>query len=85
VRSFGADHVVDYSREDFTKALGTYDLMIDIVRDRSRRECSRILKPEATLVLVGGPKTNRLIGPLGHIVRLRLSAARDPGQDVITN
>jgi NADPH:quinone reductase-like Zn-dependent oxidoreductase len=35
-----------------------------------------VLKPQATVVLVGGPKTNRLIGPMGHVVKLSLAGLR---------
>ncbi len=76
VRSIGADHVIDYTREDFTRSDGGYDLMLDIAGNRSWSECKRILKPQATLVIVGGPKTNRLVGPMGHILRVRVSAVR---------
>ena len=76
VRSIGADHVVDYTREDFTRTGGAYDLMLDMVGNRSWSECSHVLKPRATLVIVGGPKTNRLVGPIGHIIRVRLAGAR---------
>jgi NADPH:quinone reductase-like Zn-dependent oxidoreductase len=71
-RSLGADHVVDYTQEDFTSTDERYDLMLDVAGSRSWSECMRVLRPEATLVLVGGPKTNRMFGPLGHVVRLRL-------------
>jgi NADPH:quinone reductase-like Zn-dependent oxidoreductase len=71
-RSLGADHVIDYTQEDFTRSEQRYDLMLDIAGSRSWSECKRVLDPQATLVLVGGPKTNRMFGPLGHVVRLRL-------------
>lgn len=76
IRSLGADHVVDYAREDFTRSGQPYDLMLDVSGGRAWRECRRILKPNATFVLIGGPKTNRLIGPLAHIIRIRLAALR---------
>jgi len=76
VRSLGADHVIDYTHEDFTRSDRRYDLMLDVAGSRSWSECRRVLNPQATLVLVGGPKTNRLIGPLGHIVKVRLAALR---------
>jgi NADPH:quinone reductase-like Zn-dependent oxidoreductase len=76
IRSLGADHVVDYAREDFTRSGQRYDLMLDVAGGRSWRECRRVLKPNATFVLIGGPKTNRLIGPLAHIIRIRLAALR---------
>jgi NADPH:quinone reductase-like Zn-dependent oxidoreductase len=73
VRSLGADHVIDYTREDFTLNGQRYDVLLDIAGSRSWSEYRRVLKPKASLVLVGGPKTNRLIGPLGHVARVRLA------------
>ena len=73
-RSIGADHVVDYTREDFTRSDERYDLMLDVAGSKSWSECKRVLTPQATLVIVGGPKTNRLLGPLGHLVKVRLAA-----------
>ena len=71
VRSLGADHVVDYEREDFTKSERRYDLMIDIAGSRPFPKCRRVLTPGATIVVVGGSK-NRLLGPLYHVLRMRL-------------
>jgi NADPH:quinone reductase-like Zn-dependent oxidoreductase len=71
VRSLGADHVVDYTREDFTRGGRRYDVMLDVAGSRSWSECKRVLDPQATVVLIGGPKDNRLLGPLGHILKLR--------------
>lgn len=76
IRSLGADHVIDYAREDFTRSGQRYDLVLDVMGGRSWRDCRRILNPNATFVLIGGPKTNRLIGPLTHILRIRLAALR---------
>ena len=76
VRSIGADHVIDYTREDFTRNDRRYDLMLDVAGSRSWSECRRVLNPQATLVIVGAPKGNRLIGPLSHIVKVRLAALR---------
>ena len=75
-RSLGADHVIDYTEEDFTRTDRRYDLMVDVAGSRSWTECRRVLTPQATLVIVGGPKTNRLLGPLGHLVKVRLAAVR---------
>jgi NADPH:quinone reductase-like Zn-dependent oxidoreductase len=75
-RSLGADRVVDYAREDFTRGDDRYDLMIDIAGTRSWRECTRVLAPDATVVVVGGPRANRLLGPLGHVAGMRLGAIR---------
>jgi NADPH:quinone reductase-like Zn-dependent oxidoreductase len=73
-RSLGADRVIDYTQEDFTRTDDRYDLMLDIAGNRSWSECKRVLNEKATLVLVGGPKTNRWIGPVGHLMRLRLAS-----------
>ena len=74
-RSIGADHVVDYTREDFTRSARRYDLMIDVAGSRSWRACKRVLEPQASLVLIGGPKTNRLLGPLAHVIKVKIGAA----------
>ncbi len=76
VRSLGADQVIDYTREDFTRSDRRYDLMLDVAGSRSWSECRRVLNPQAALVIVGAPKGNRLIGPLSHIVKVRLAALR---------
>ena len=75
-RKLGADRVIDYTQEDFTRTAGEHDLMLDIAGDRSWGECTRVLKEGGKLVLVGGPKTNRWIGPLGHAVGMRLASRR---------
>jgi NADPH:quinone reductase-like Zn-dependent oxidoreductase len=66
-RSLGADHVVDYTQEDFTKRGERHDLMLDIAGSRSFFAFRRTLTPEATVVLVGGPMTYRGLGPLPHL------------------
>jgi len=74
VRSLGADHVIDYTHEDFTRSDRRYDLMLDVAGSRSWSECRRVLNPRATLVMVGAPKGNGVTGPLGHIVKKRLAS-----------
>jgi NADPH:quinone reductase-like Zn-dependent oxidoreductase len=74
--ALGADHVVDYTREDFTRSERRYDLMLDVAGSRPWSQLKRVLEPEATLVLVGGPKSNRLLGPLSHVIKVRLAALR---------
>jgi NADPH:quinone reductase-like Zn-dependent oxidoreductase len=73
-RSIGADHVIDYTWEDFTLGEQRYDLMLDIAGNRSWSDCKRVLNEKATLVVVGGPKANRWIGPLGQALKLRFSS-----------
>ena len=76
VRSLGADHVIDYTQEDFTRSDRRYDLLLDVAGSRSWRACRRVLTPQATFVIIGGPKRSRLLGPLGHIAGVRLAALR---------
>jgi NADPH:quinone reductase-like Zn-dependent oxidoreductase len=75
-RSLGADRVVDYTQEDFTLAGERFDLALDIAGTRPFSHLRRVLEPNATVVVVGGPRANRLLGPLGHVVRSRLAAIR---------
>ncbi len=65
VRSLGADDVIDYSREDFTERDGRYDLVMDIVGNRSLARLRRPLVARGTLVIVGGIASarGRLLGP----------------------
>jgi NADPH:quinone reductase-like Zn-dependent oxidoreductase len=74
VGSIGADHVIDYTQEDFTRTEQRYDLLLDIAGNRSWSDCKRVLNEKATLVVVGGPKKGRWIGPLGQAVKLRLGS-----------
>jgi NADPH:quinone reductase-like Zn-dependent oxidoreductase len=74
VRSLGADHVIDYTKEDFTKAKQLYDLVVDNVGNRPLLECRRVLKPNGIFVLVGGggPKEQGLIGPMAKPIKAML-------------
>jgi len=55
VRSIGADEVIDYTKEDFTKRGQRYDILFDIGANRSFADCRRVLAPNGTLVLAGAP------------------------------
>lgn len=75
VRSLGADHVVDYTREDFTERKQRYDLVMDIVGDRPLKDFRRVLTPRGTLVIVGGiASSSRLLGPAAQMLRGALAA-----------
>ncbi len=76
VRSIGADHMVDYTQEDFTKGAQRYDVIFDLVGNHSFLEYKRVLKPQGICVLSGGggPDAGRWIEPLaGPIKALMLS------------
>jgi NADPH:quinone reductase-like Zn-dependent oxidoreductase len=75
-RSLGADRVVDYTSEDFTRTDERYDLILDGVGNRTWPERRDLLTPHGTLVVVGGSKENRMIGPLGDVLKVRLAAIR---------
>jgi NADPH:quinone reductase-like Zn-dependent oxidoreductase len=65
VRSLGADHVIDYTKEDFTKGDQRYDVILDNVANHSLSEFRRILNPDGRYVLIGGGGANegRWLGP----------------------
>jgi NADPH:quinone reductase-like Zn-dependent oxidoreductase len=73
-RTLGADRVIDYTREDFTTTGERYDLMVDVAGTKSWRACKRVLKPGATLVMVGAPSTTPILGPLGHTAAVWLAS-----------
>jgi NADPH:quinone reductase-like Zn-dependent oxidoreductase len=68
VRSIGADHVIDYRQEDFTKSGKRYDLILDVAAYHSIFDCKRALSPEGIYVCIGGSMTRyfqaMLLGPL---------------------
>lgn len=57
VRSIGADHLIDYTKEDYTLSRSRYDLILDTAAYRSIRDAVRVLKPAGKYVLVGGSMT----------------------------
>ena len=65
-RELGADRVVDYTKEDFTRLGIRHELMLDVVGSRPFRQFKRVLTPDATVVVVGGPMNSGL-GPLPHL------------------
>jgi NADPH:quinone reductase-like Zn-dependent oxidoreductase len=81
VRSLGADRVVDYTQEDFTRRGERHDLMLDIAGSRPFSQFRRALTPKATVVVIGGPMTYRGHGPLPHLAGTLL-ASRGRSQTV---
>jgi NADPH:quinone reductase-like Zn-dependent oxidoreductase len=69
VRSLGADHVIDYTAEDFTQGEERYDLIFQLAGLQSPSELRRALTPEGTLVLSSGESDGRWIGPLGRVIK----------------
>ena len=63
VRSLGADHVIDYTREDFSQSRQLYDLIFDSVGNRSLSDLRRVLASKGTVVIVGAAE-GRWIGPM---------------------
>ena len=68
VKSLGADHVIDYTREDFADGTRRYDLILDIGGSTPVRRLRRALRPRGTLVFVGGENSGNLTG-LGRQLR----------------
>jgi NADPH:quinone reductase-like Zn-dependent oxidoreductase len=58
VRSLGADQVIDYTKEDFTKSTERYDVILDNVTNHSLSECRRVLTPKGIYVMIGGGGVN---------------------------
>jgi NADPH:quinone reductase-like Zn-dependent oxidoreductase len=69
MRSLGADHVIDYGSEDFTRPDEPYDLILDLVAHRSAFACRRALAPRGRYSCVGGPvRTLLAIMTIGSII-----------------
>src|SRR5215218_508549 len=62
VRSIGADHVIDYTREDFAEGDQRYDVILDIGGNSTLARLRRALTPEGTLVIIGGEGRGRWLG-----------------------
>jgi NADPH:quinone reductase-like Zn-dependent oxidoreductase len=69
VRSLGADHVIDYTREDFAAGAHHYDLIIDIAGNSSLSRLRRALTPTGTAVIVGGEAGGNLMGGIDRQLR----------------
>ena len=69
----GADEVVDYTRDDFTRIGRRYDVLLDIAGSKSWSACRRVLEPDGRLVLVGA-EGGGLLGPLGHVGRVKVAS-----------
>jgi len=74
VRSVGADHVVDYTKEDFTRGAQRYDLILDNVGNHPLSAYRRVLSTSGIYVLVGGggPDDGRWLGPMANAIKALL-------------
>ena len=72
VRSIGADHVVDYQRDDFTLAGRRYDVILDTGGARRLSDVRRALTPDGTLVIIGGENGGKVLGDFARSLRSML-------------
>ncbi len=72
VRSIGADHIVDYTQEDFTKSGQRYDLILDLIGNRSPSACRRVLAPNGVYLASFGQPDHRWLGPMAQLLRTLL-------------
>jgi NADPH:quinone reductase-like Zn-dependent oxidoreductase len=75
VRSLGADHVIDYTQEDFTDGKTQYDLIVDNVTTHPLSDYRRVLTPEGRFVIIGSNNDGDYLGPLADVLK---SNAYDP-------
>ncbi len=68
VRSIGADQVIDYTQEDFTKSGQRYDLLFDAVGNHSLFACRRALNPKGVLIMAGGEAGRWMVRALGRAI-----------------
>lgn len=73
----GADRMIDYRQQDFTAERMRYDVIIDTVSSQSVRRCQRVLAPQGRFVWVGGPGSNRWVGPLRSALNVLAMSLKD--------
>jgi NADPH:quinone reductase-like Zn-dependent oxidoreductase len=74
VRSIGADHVIDYTREDWTDGEPRYDLVLDNVGGHTLREMRRVLTDDGLLLANGGPAPTGWFGGIGRVLMIAMAA-----------
>jgi NADPH:quinone reductase-like Zn-dependent oxidoreductase len=74
VRSIGADHVIDYTKEDFTKGTRRYDLILDCVGNHTFAECRGVLNPNGKVIGAGGTTDNWMLKPLSRMITSTLQS-----------
>jgi NADPH:quinone reductase-like Zn-dependent oxidoreductase len=75
-RSFGADHVLDYTAGDITEHPTRFDLIVQLAGTHSASQLRRLLAPAGTLLQLSGDAQNEWLGPIGRVIRGRLGAVR---------
>jgi NADPH:quinone reductase-like Zn-dependent oxidoreductase len=98
IRSIGADRIVDYAQEDFTRSDERYDVILDIAGNHTWPDIRRVLTPEGTYVVIGhdqyGASGHRWFGSLGRFAKLMVMApfvnqlhpfrgVKDPGDRLV--
>jgi NADPH:quinone reductase-like Zn-dependent oxidoreductase len=68
VRSIGADDVIDYTKQDFTKGTQRFDLILDCVGNHSFSEYCRVLNPGGKIIGAGGKTDNWMLEPIGRMI-----------------
>src|SRR5437660_5168167 len=95
VRSIGADHVIDYTRDDFADGARHWDVILDIAGNRPLSHLRRALTPRGTLVIVGGEEGGKWLGGLGRPIggsllslfinqRIRMQLPKERLEDIQT-
>jgi NADPH:quinone reductase-like Zn-dependent oxidoreductase len=67
VRSLGADHVIDYTAEDFTAGKVRYDIILDNIGNHGFTNLADVTKPHGVIVVVGGSKNEPFLGPIKRV------------------
>lgn len=75
VKSLGADHVVDYTSSNFTSTHRRYEVILDLVGNHPLAACRKILTQTGVYVVVSGPKTGKMLGPVKRTVAAKAKFA----------
>jgi NADPH:quinone reductase-like Zn-dependent oxidoreductase len=73
VRTLGADRVIDYTKEDFTRGAERYDVILDNVGNHPLSACRRVLNARGRYVMIGGPK-GRWVAPLDRALAAKVTS-----------
>jgi NADPH:quinone reductase-like Zn-dependent oxidoreductase len=74
VRSIGADCVIDYTREDFTRGAQRFDLILDCVGNHTFAECRRVLNTSGKVIGAGGTTDNWMLKPISRMITSTLQS-----------